>query len=91
MEAISSSGGLLRQGTYVTTPADIPAGASSSDVESLLEINPGKGENSITFETPNSNLSVPENGSTTSGGATQFQLKEPTKIDPTKFKKTNPN
>ncbi len=87
MAAISESG-TLRAGTYVTTPGEIPAGATSGQVESILEIGPGKGANSVTFETPNSNLGIPENGPTTSGGATQFQLKEPTPIDPTKFKKT---
>jgi RHS repeat-associated protein len=80
--------GALRAGTYVTTPSEIPAGATSSQVESLLEIGPGKGSNSVTFETPSSNLVVPENGTTTSGGAQQFQLKEPVKVDPSKFKKT---
>ena len=74
----------------MTTPADIPAGATSEEIESILEIDPGKGTNSITFDTPNSNLVTPENGPTTSGGAQQFQLKEPTQIDPTKFKKTDP-
>jgi hypothetical protein len=78
----------LRAGTYVTTPSEVPAGATSSGIESLLEIGPGKGANSVTFETPNSNLAVPENGTTTSGGAQQFQLKEPVKIDPSNFKKT---
>jgi hypothetical protein len=86
---ITDSGGLLRAGTYVTTPGEIPAGTSSAGVESLLEIGPGKGTNSVTFETPNSNLTVPENGPTTSGGAQQFQLKQPTQVDTTKFKKTD--
>lgn len=36
-----------------------------------------------------SNLVTPSNGSTTSGGAKQFQLKEPVKIDPTNLKKTD--
>ncbi len=75
----------------MTTPGEIPAGATSGQVESTLEIGAGKGANSVTFDTPNSNLAVPENGPTTSGGATQYQLKEPTQIDPTKFKKTDPN
>ncbi len=88
VQGITESGGMLRSGTFVTTPGEIPAGATSGQVESLLEIGPGKGANSVTFETPNSNLTIPENGPTTSGGATQFQLKEPTQIDPTKFKKT---
>jgi hypothetical protein len=82
-------GGRTVTGTFVTTPSEIPAGTTSSGVESLLEIGPGKGANSVTFETPNSNLVVPENGPTTSGGAQQFQLKEPVKIDPSKFKKTD--
>lgn len=72
----------------MTTPGEIPTGATSGQVESLLEIGPGKGANSITFDTPNSNLATPENGPTTSGGATQFQLQNQTPIDPTKFKPT---
>jgi RHS repeat-associated protein len=90
MAAISESGA-LRAGTFVTTTGEIPAGATSGEVESLLEIGPGKGANSLTFDTPNSNLVVPENGPTTSGGAAQFQLKNPTPIDPTKFKPTPPS
>jgi hypothetical protein len=54
----------------------------------MLEIGPGKGANSITFETPNSNLVTPANGPTTSGGVTQFQLQDQVKIDLTKFTKT---
>jgi hypothetical protein len=89
MEAISESG-FLRAGSFVTTPGEIPPGASSSQVESLLEIAPGRGTNSITFDTPTSNLTTPTNGTTTSGGAAQYQLQNPTPIDPTKFKPTNP-
>lgn len=85
---ILESGGLLRTGTYVTTPGEIPSGATSTQVENLLEIGPGKGQNSVTFETPTSNLKVRENGPTTSGGSQQFQLRQPTQVDPTKFKKT---
>jgi len=87
---ITESGGVLRSGTYVTTPSQIPAGATSTEVEGALEIGEGKGSNSITFNTPKSNLAVPENGATTSGGATQYQLKQPTQIDPTKIVKTPP-
>jgi hypothetical protein len=61
---------------------------SPSEVESLLEISQGKGANSTTFDTPTSNLAVAENGATTSGGATQFQLQQAAPIDPTKFVKT---
>jgi hypothetical protein len=64
--------------------------ASSGTVEQLLEIGPGKGANSATFQTPSSNLWVPANGSTTSGGAVQFQLKNPTQVNPAEFKPTNP-
>lgn len=85
---ITESGGMLRSGTYVTTPSQVPGGSSSAAVENILEIGPGKGANSVTFETPTSNLTVPENGPTTSGGAQQFQLKQPTSVDPSKFKKT---
>jgi RHS repeat-associated protein len=87
MAAISESG-TLNAGTWVTLPSEIPAGTSSAEVESFLEISPGKGANSITFDTPSSNLAVPGNGPTTSGGATQFQLKNPQAINPTKFKPT---
>jgi RHS repeat-associated protein len=92
--AITDTGGLLRgggttTGTFVAPAGEIPVGATSSEIEGLLEIGPGKGTNSITFETPNSNLVVPENGVTTSGGVTQYQLNEAIRIDPTKFKKTN--
>jgi RHS repeat-associated protein len=88
MAAISESG-TLNAGTWVTLPSEIPAGASGSDVESILEIGAGKGANSITFDTPSSNLGIPDAGPTTSGGAQQFQLQNPQPIDPTKFKPTN--
>jgi hypothetical protein len=89
VQGITDSGGVLRAGTYVTTPGEIPAGATSGQIENLLEIGPGKAANSITFDTPNSNLGIPENGPTTSGGAQQFQLQEPTTINPADFVKTN--
>jgi len=38
-----------------------------------------------------SSYSIYENGATTSGGAKLFQLKQPTKINPTNFKKTDVN
>jgi RHS repeat-associated protein len=89
MAAISESG-TLNAGTWVTLPSEIPAGASGADVESILEIGPGKGSNSITFDTPSSNLAVPDNGPETSGGAFQRQLINPQQIDPGTFKPTNP-
>jgi RHS repeat-associated protein len=88
MAAISESG-TLNAGTWVTLPSEIPAGTSSSGVENLLEIGSGKGANSITFDTPSSNLGIPDAGPTTSGGAQQFQLHNSQPIDPTKFKPTN--
>jgi RHS repeat-associated protein len=94
VDMITGASGVLRgggatTGTFVAPAGEIPAGATSSQVESLLEVGAGKGTNSITFETPTSNLVVPGNGQKTSGQVTQFQLKEPVQIDPTKFKKTN--
>jgi hypothetical protein len=89
VDAITASGTPLNGGSFVTLPSAIPSGASSFEIESLLEIGPGKGQNSITFETPTSNLEVPGNGAKTSGGATQYQLKEPAKVDPSTFKKTD--
>ena len=90
---ITEAGGVLNgggtaTGTFVTPASGIPAGATAPDIESLLEIGPGKGTNSITFDTPNSNLVTPANGPTTSGGAQQFQLQNPTQVDVTQFKPT---
>lgn len=87
MAAISETG-TLNAGTWVTLPSQIPAGSSSSAIEDLLEISPGKGANSITFDTPTSNLGVPESGATTSNGALQFQLLSPQPIDPAAFLQT---
>ena len=86
---IANTRGVLRRGTYVTTPSQIPANASSVTVEKLLEIAPGKGANSVTFKTEFSNLAIPANGRTTSGGAIQFQLKTRATADPTRFKMTD--
>jgi hypothetical protein len=68
VRAITSSGGVLRACTYVTLPSEIPTGASAPQIEQRLEIIPGRGDYSITFSTPDSNLAVPSNGATTSGG-----------------------
>jgi len=85
MAAISSSG-FLNADTFVTLPSEIPSGASSSAVEDLLGIDPGKGANSIIFDTSTDNLRIPFNGPTTDGGALQFQLNNPVPIDPANFK-----
>ncbi|MGH9439223.1 MAG: hypothetical protein ACRD22_15330 [Terriglobia bacterium] len=50
-----------------------------------LEISPGKGDYSLTFQTPASNLVIPANGTVTSGGALQFQLVEPTPVGSSLF------
>ncbi|MBF6570933.1 MAG: RHS repeat-associated core domain-containing protein [Candidatus Binataceae bacterium] len=73
-EAIGE-GGMLRAGSFVTTSN--LSGLSASEVESALEIDPGKGAFSTTFQTPASNLGPAFNGPFTSGGITQFQLRNP--------------
>jgi hypothetical protein len=89
MAAISSSG-FVKADAFVTLPSEIPQGASSSTIEKLLTIDPGKGSNSITFDTSSNNLRIPFNGPKTDGGALQFQLNNSAPIDPTKFKPTVP-
>ena len=74
--AIRASG-LLRAGSWVTRPNQIPLGASSAEIERLLELLPGRGANSFTFQVPESQLIVPMEGSLTSGGALQFRLASP--------------
>jgi RHS repeat-associated protein len=83
-----SESGALRAGTYVTKTPEIPGGAGAAQVESKLEIAAGKGGYSITVNTPSSNLAVPDNGATTSGGAWQRQLKTPVPVDPSRFQHT---
>lgn len=81
MEAIQSSG-FIRAGTYVTGPGELIGVGGQGEIESLLEIGSGKAAYSATFETPTSNLAVPEGGPLTSGGALQFQLIEPVEPGP---------
>jgi len=78
---IIQGGGVLRPESYVTTPSEV-AGLNASQVESRLEIDPGKGALSSTFQTPSSNLATPSNGAFTSGGAVQFQPINPTTAGP---------
>ena len=85
VDGVTRTAFYLKTGTYVTVPSEIPAGASSGTVEHLLEIGPGKGTNSVTFQMPNSNLAVPPNGSTTSGGLVQFQLRNPAQVNPSEL------
>jgi hypothetical protein len=74
MNLIIDSGNALYPGSYVTTPGQV-SGMTSSDIERRLEIGPGKGAWSTTFQTPLSNLTPL---GTTSGGAAQFILVNPT-------------
>lgn len=87
MAAISNSKSLYPK-TFVTLPSEVPPGSSATAIESLLEIDPGKGAYSITFKTSPSNLAVPANGPLTSGNAVQFQLKQSVPINPGDFVKT---
>jgi RHS repeat-associated protein len=75
VQAITESG-TLRAGTYVTLPGEA-SGMTASEVESALEIQPGRGAFSTSLEVPQSQLTIPENGPLTSGGKIQFQLTEP--------------
>ena len=79
--------GSLDAGTFVTLPSQIPTRAGHLQIENLLEIAPGRGGNYIDIAVPQSNLKIPFNGPTTSGGALQFQLKESVPIGPTGFKR----
>lgn len=76
--AAIGEGGTLNAGSFVTT-SDL-TGLNASEVESVLEIDPGKGAFSTTFQTPASNLGPAFNGPLTSGGAPQFQLVNPTPV-----------
>jgi RHS repeat-associated protein len=76
--AAIGEGGTLNAGSFVTT-SDL-SGLNASEVESFLEIDPGKGAFSTTFQTPASNLGPAFNGPLTSGGAPQFQLVNPTPV-----------
>ena len=86
--AISKASTLEGGRTYLTRAKDIPKGATSQEVEKILEIGSGKGKNSITARVARSNLKIPEKGPTTSGGAYQRILKRDVKINPKKFKET---
>jgi RHS repeat-associated protein len=79
-KASIEASGSLRAGTYVTKPNQV-RGMSSAQIESRLEIQPGRGAHSFTAQVPNKNLAVPPNGRTTSGGAWQRVLKKPTEAE----------
>jgi hypothetical protein len=81
VQAIGASGNVLKAGTFVTLPSEVE-GMSAAEVETALEIQAGRGTFSTTFQTPLSNVMTPFNGPITSGGATQFQLINPTLVGP---------
>ena len=90
MEAIQKSG-ILQKNTFITTPGDIPTGSTANQVENILEIKPGRGEYFIDIPNPGeSNLKVPANGPSTSGGAFQRQTTTDTPVNPSDFKRTEP-
>ena len=55
---------------------------NQSQVEHALEINEENAQVSTTFQTPESNLAPAPNGPTTSGGAVQYTLVNPTLAGP---------
>jgi RHS repeat-associated protein len=77
--------GKLRTDTWVTLPKEIPNRAGHLQIEKILEIKPGRGSYYIDVDVPYSNLRIPANGPTTSGGAVQFQLNKPVPVDPSNF------
>jgi len=79
LKLIAQSG---RPGSYVTTPTQIPPGSSAREIESILEIGQGKGQNMLSGQTGLNNLYVPGIGSVTSGGAIQFQIGRPVAVGP---------
>ncbi len=82
-----SGSGSLRADSWVTLPGEVPSRAGHLQIEKLLEIQPGRGSHFLEFQTPRSNLRVPNNGTHTSGGALQFLLNNPTPIDPSTFRR----
>jgi RHS repeat-associated protein len=72
--AAIQAAGNLRAGTYVTRASEV-RGLSARQIESKLEILPGRGEHSFTVRTTRGNIAIPENGARTSSGAYQRQLK----------------
>jgi hypothetical protein len=85
-EGISTSGA-MRADSWVTLPNEIPARAGHLQIEKILEIQPGRGSHYLDFQVPTSNLRVPANGTTTSGGALQFQLNNSVPINPSTFRR----
>jgi RHS repeat-associated protein len=84
-EGISSSGA-MRADSWVTLPNQIPARSGHLQIEKILEIQPSRGSHYLDFQVPASNLRIPANGPTTSGGALQFQLNNPVPINPSTFR-----
>jgi hypothetical protein len=79
-QLIQAGGNTLRPGSYVTLPSQV-AGMNQAQVAQALEINPANAQVSSTFQTPESNLAqapAEHGGPTTSGGAIQYTLIDPT-------------
>jgi RHS repeat-associated protein len=76
MGAIQRGGNVIWSGSYVTLPSET-VGLNQSQVEQKLEINPGNGAWSSTFQVPKRCLGPAENGPKTSGQAVQYQLTTP--------------
>jgi hypothetical protein len=85
--ALIEESGALQAGSYVTTPGEV-AGKGAAAIESLLEVDAGKGAMQATFRIPANILKAASNGSTTSGGALQWQTKVPIRIEPGTFTPT---
>ena len=69
----------LRAGTWVTKPGEV-SGLNAAQIESKLEIRPGRGQYSATAKVKRRDLYVPSNGPRTSEGAWQRRLKSPCEI-----------
>jgi hypothetical protein len=68
--------GYVRADSYVTLPGEVN-GLTSSEVESALEINAGRGAFSTQLNVRPFQLRIPDEGPLTSGGRIQLQLTEP--------------
>lgn len=84
--AIEGSGA-LRAESFVAVPGQV-AGKTAAQVETLLEIEPGRGAMRATLKVPADALKAPFNGPTTSGGAVQFQTTKPIPVEPGTFTPT---
>lgn len=73
---IIEKSGHLKKGSYVTSPSEIRPGMNQRQIESALEIAPGKGEYHVDLLVSRSSLKIPDSGPLTSGGLLQWQITE---------------